>query len=76
MTFEERQRFKELQQTVTDMRARLADEEAALEPSDVLALLDILEYLFGRMSPERWDHMMETIADEAARRAEALTRRY
>ena len=76
MTFEERQQFKELQQTVADIRARLAEEDATLERTDALALLDVVEYLFGRMSPERWDHMMETIADEAARRAEALTRRY
>lgn len=76
MTFEERQRFKELQETVKALRERLEDEDAELGREDALSLLDILEYVFVSISPERRDHMMETIAGEAARRAEGLTRRY
>lgn len=78
MTFEDRQRFKELQETIVGLRSRLegSDETDPLDRSDTLVLLEIVEYVLGRMSPERWDHMMETVADEAARRAESGTRRY
>jgi hypothetical protein len=36
-------------------------------------LVAILEEVSEQNSPERWDHMMETIVDEAARRAGALS---
>jgi hypothetical protein len=78
MTFEERQRFKDMQETIAELRTRLEEQsgEGPIDRSDALSLLEIVEYVVGRTSPERWDNMMETIADEAARRAEALTRRY
>ncbi len=75
MTYEDRVRHRELVERTSALRERLAEgggrERVTREEARELAAL--LEELLAQLSPERWDHMMETVAGEAARRAGVMT---
>ena len=73
MTYEDRQRYRDLQDRVTDLRERLeeGDAERPVTAAEALQLLELVETSMERMSPERWDRALEVVAREAARRAGA-----
>ncbi|MCG8469544.1 MAG: hypothetical protein MJB57_15285 [Gemmatimonadetes bacterium] len=56
------------------LRERLAESEGRgpVTRGEALELVEIVEETLAQLSPERWDRIMETIVDEAARRAGAL----
>lgn len=74
MTYQERQRYRELLEEVESLRDRLqqGDRREALTRGEALDLLSLVEAAIQRMSPERWDRALEAIAGEAARRAGGL----
>ena len=74
MTYEERQRYRELRDRVEALEERLSrgEAEAPMTREEGRELLRLLEAAVERMSPERWDRAMEAIATEAARRAGAM----
>lgn len=74
MTYEDRQRYRDLREGVERLRDRL-DTGAPQDPvtrEEARALLSLLEVAVERLSPERWDNALDAIAGEAARRAEAM----
>jgi hypothetical protein len=70
VTYEERQRYRELVEEVESLRGRLStgDPDAPVTREDALALLELVEAAIERVSPERWDRALEAVAGEAARR--------
>lgn len=77
MTYEERQRYHEQRQALSDLRERMAaaDPASPLTRGEALEILRLLEDVSERLSPERWDRALEAVAGEAARRAELLAAR-
>jgi hypothetical protein len=75
MTYERRVRHRELTERVTELRERLETGEswAPVTREEARELVAILENAIEQISPDLWDRMMETIVDEAARRAGALS---
>lgn len=71
MTYEERQRYKQLVEEVEDLRGMLeaGDPEEPVTRREALELLSLVEAAVQRMSPERWDRALDAVAREAARRA-------
>lgn len=71
MTYLERHQHRELRERADRLRRRLeeGDSEDPLTRKEALELLELVDGALERMSPERWDHTMEVIAEEAARRA-------
>ncbi len=74
MTYEERQRYRELLDEVEELRDRLGGEglDQPLTHEEALDLLGLIEAALQRVSPERWDRALEAVAGEAARRAGAM----
>jgi hypothetical protein len=74
MTYQERQRYRELLEEVESLRDRLqrGAREEGLTRQEALDLLGLVEAAIQRMSPERWDRALEAVAGEAARRAGGL----
>ena len=74
MTYEDRQRYRELREGVDALRGQLeeGDPDAPVTRGEVLRLLALLDAVVERASPERWDRAMGAIAEEAARRAGAM----
>lgn len=74
MTYQERQRYRELLEEVESLRDRLEREDRGepLTRGEALDMLDLVEAAIQRMSPERWDRALEAVAGEAARRAGGL----
>lgn len=73
MTYEDRQRYRDLQERVTDLRERLEEgvAERPVTAAEALELLELVEASIERVSPDRWDRALEVVAQEAARRAGA-----
>ncbi len=71
MTYEERQRYKQLVDEVDALRDRLeeGDPDEPLTRGEALELLGLVDAAIQRMSPERWDRALDAVAREAARRA-------
>ena len=71
MTYEERQRYRQLRDEVEELRDRLddADPDRPLTRGEAMEILDLVDAAIERMSPERWDHALDAVAREAARRA-------
>lgn len=71
MTYQERQRYKQLVDEVEALRDRLeeGDPEEPLTRGEALEMLTLVEAAVHRMSPERWDRALDAVAREAARRA-------
>ncbi|MFQ5677912.1 MAG: hypothetical protein ACE5HP_00460 [Gemmatimonadota bacterium] len=74
MTYEERQRYRELKERLELLVADLAEGETDVPVTrgEAREILEILEEIVMGLSPERWDRAMDAIAEEAARRAGAL----
>lgn len=75
MTYEERQRYKRLRDEIEELRLRLdeGDPERPLTRGEAMEILDLVDAAIERMSPERWDHALDAVAREAARRAGSET---
>lgn len=75
MDYEDRERYRALTERVTVLRERLEEGGAGapLTREEARELLALLEIAVDRLSPERWDRLMDTVADEAARRAGVFT---
>ncbi len=71
MDYEDRERYRALADRVAALRVRIEEGEsrAPLTREEARELLALLELAVDRLSPERWDRLMDTVADEAARRA-------
>lgn len=74
MNYEERLRYRELIERTGELQERLAEGEASASVTreEGRELAALLEEALLKLSPERFDRMMETIAQEAARRAGAV----
>ncbi|MEN8143605.1 MAG: hypothetical protein ABFS14_01520 [Gemmatimonadota bacterium] len=77
MTYEARQRFQEKREQAEALREQLArgDEDRPLTCAQGLDLLGLIDFVLQTASPERWDQALEVVAEEAARRADALASR-
>lgn len=71
MTYLERKQYRELHERAEELRESLQrrDPEQGLSRSEAIELLDLMVATLERMSPDRRDHMLEVVAEEAARRA-------
>lgn len=71
MTYEERQRYRQLRDEVEALRERLesGDPDEPLTRGEALEILSLVDAAVERMSPERWDRALDAVAREAARRA-------
>lgn len=71
MTYEERQRYRQLRDEVEQLRERLdeGDPSRPLSRGEALEILELVDAAIERMSPERWDRALDAVAREAARRA-------
>ncbi len=70
MSYEERMLYRQRREKLAELRATLdsGDSDGGITRAEALTLVDLLDALAERMSPERWDQALETIASEAARR--------
>jgi hypothetical protein len=77
MTYEDRQHYRQQRVALEELRGRIesGDPESPLTRSEALEILELLEQMAERISPERWDQTLEAIVGEAARRAEMLAAR-
>lgn len=75
MTYEERQRYRQLRDEVDRLREGLnrGDPEEPLTRAEAIELLDLVDAAIERMSPERWDRALDAVVREAARRAASET---
>ncbi len=71
MTYEERLRYRELIERTAGLRERLeeGDASAPVTREEGRELAALVQEALLKLSPERFDRMMETIVQEAARRA-------
>lgn len=70
MTYEERQRYRELRDELEALRQELSDADPSqpLSRGEALRLISLIDAALDGVSPERWDHLMEVVAGEVARR--------
>lgn len=70
MTYEERQRYRELREELEALEQKLADDDPAepLTCAEARRILKLVEAALESVSPERIDHLMELIAGEVMRR--------
>lgn len=70
MSYEERMVYREGREKLAELRASLdsGEPDAGITRAEALAILDVLDVLAERISPERWDQALEAVAHEAARR--------
>ncbi len=70
MSYEERMLYREGREKLAELRATLdsGEPDAGITRAEALAILDVLDVLAERISPERWDQALEAVAHEAARR--------
>lgn len=69
MTYEERQKHRELLDRSASLREALEGaDDGQVTRAQARELLGIVEETLEQLSPERWDRVMETILDEASRR--------
>ncbi len=70
MTYEERQRYRELREELEALKQKLADDDPTqpLTRAEARRILKLVEVALESVSPERIDHLMEVIAGEVMRR--------
>ncbi len=70
MSYEERMLYRQGREKLAELRATLdsGEPDAGITRAEALAILDVLDVLAERISPERWDQALEAVAHEAARR--------
>lgn len=71
MTYEDRIRHQQLVERSTALQERLGEGEgrAPVTRDEARELAALVGQLVEQLSPERWDRVMETVVDEATRRA-------
>ena len=71
MTYEERLRHRDLVERAAELKERFEAGSGGdpVTRTEARELVEILEEALAALSPERWDSMMETVVQEAARRA-------
>lgn len=71
MTYLERQQHRDLRERASTLEDRLkeGDPDAPVTREEARELLELVDAALERLSPERWDRVMEVVAEEAARRA-------
>jgi len=71
MTYEDRVRHRELLDRSRALKERLegGEDGAPVTREEARDLASVVEELVERLSPERWDRLMEAIVEEATRRA-------
>jgi hypothetical protein len=74
MTYEDRENYRRLVDRLGELSERLQEGDPAtpVTREEALELVALLEVIAERLSPERWDRLMETVAHEASRRAGAM----
>ncbi len=74
MTYEERQRYRDLKDRLGELHERLSvgPPDRPVTRAEMIELLELLDAAVERMSPERWDRALDAVAEEAARRAGAM----
>ncbi|MFV1985792.1 MAG: hypothetical protein ACC682_00810 [Gemmatimonadota bacterium] len=74
MTYEDRMRHRDLVERSAALVEQLGegDEWASVTRGEARELAALIQELIGELSPERWDHVMEAVVNEAARRAGSL----
>jgi len=72
VSYEERMLYRQGCEKLAELRASLnaGEADAGITRAEALAILDVLDVLTERISPERWDQALEAIAHEAARRVD------
>lgn len=70
MTYEERQRYRELRDDLETLKQEMAegDPTEPLTRAEADRILKLVEAALESVSPERIDHLMELIAGEVMRR--------
>jgi len=70
VSYEERMLYRQGREKLAELRATLdsGEPDAGITRAEALAILDVLDVLAERISPERWDQALEAVAHEAARR--------
>jgi hypothetical protein len=70
MTYEERQRYRELRDELEALTQELSDDDptAPLTRAEAQRILKLVEVALESVSPERIDRLMEIIAGEVMRR--------
>ena len=70
MTYEERQRYRELREELEALKQEVAqgDPNGSLTRAEAARILHLVEAALESVSPERIDHLMEVIAGEVMRR--------
>jgi hypothetical protein len=74
MTYEDRERHRVLVDKLAALRESLesGESDTPVTREEALVLVALLDEIADRLSPQRMDRLMETVADEASRRAGAL----
>lgn len=74
MSYEDRESYRKLLDRLGELTERLqeGDPAAPVTREEALELVALLEVIAKRLSPKRWDRLMEMVAHEASRRAGAL----
>ena len=74
MTYEDRMKHLELVERSAALSQRLAEGEAwaPVSREEARELAALVEEILVQLSPERRDHLMETVVAEATRRAGSL----
>ena len=74
MTYEERVQHRDLVDRAAELRQALGegDDWAPITRAEARDLMAIVEETLIQISPERFDRLMQTIVEEAARRAGAM----
>lgn len=72
MSYEDRVLYQEERERIAELRAALSvgEADAAITRAEAREILDLLDSLAERFSPERWDRALDAIAHEAALRVE------
>ncbi len=72
VTYEDRVLYQEGREKLAELRANLdsGDSDAGITRAEAVLILDLLDALVERTSPERWDRALEAIAHEAALRVD------
>jgi len=74
MTYEERRTFRDLTDRASALRERLetGEGQGPVTREEAHAMAVLIEEILAQLSPERWDRMMENIAEEVMRRASGM----
>ena len=75
MTYEERLKHQDLVERSARLKEALGegDEAQSMTRAEARELTELVEEILALISPERWDRLMQTVVEEATRRAGAVS---